>query len=299
MLIDFQSEINKLNQVRTGQIKEGLGLGVPSIDEFMRFKYGSFNVILGHSNVGKTTVILYLMLLYSLKHKLRWLVYSSENEPHSIIRKLVEFLEAKPINKVDADAFRMRVKWIQDHFRFMDTERLYTFRELLGNAEKLYQHQTYHGFMIDPYNSLTKDQTVLRGIGAHEYDYQATSEIRLFCKKNSISVWLNTHSVTEAQRMKHEQTHIYAGHPMPPMSSHAEGGSKFVNRCDDFLVIHRYTQHPTDWMQSNIIVRKVKDIDTGGRPTPIDSPILLRSMTNNVGFEMNGQSLIETLKIPF
>jgi hypothetical protein len=51
--------------------------------------------------------------------------------------------------------------------------------------------------------------------------------------------------------------------------------------------------------RANIIVRKVKDIDTGGRPTPIDSPIILRSMTNNVGFEINGQSLIETLKIPF
>ena len=99
--------------------------------------------------------------------------------------------------------------------------------------------------------------------------------------------------------MEHEQTHIYAGHPMPPMSSHAEGGSKFVNRCDDFWVIARLTQHPLVWMESQIIVRKVKDIDTGGRPTPIDSPILLRSMTNNVGFEMNGQSLIETLKIPF
>ena len=299
MLVDFDKEISKLNQVRTGQIKEGLSLGIPAIDEFMRFKHSSFNVILGHSNVGKTTVILYMMLLYTLKHKLRWLVYSSENETHGIVRKLVEFLESKPINKVDADAFQLRVRFIREHFRFLDTERLYTFRELLVNAEKLYQQQTYHGFMIDPYNSLTKDQSVLRGIGAHEYDYQATSEIRLFCKKHNISIWLNTHSVTEAQRMKHDQTHIYAGHPMPPMSSHAEGGSKFVNRCDDFLVIHRYTQHPTDWMQSNIIVRKVKDIDTGGRPTPIDSPIVMKSMTNNVGFEMQGQSLIETLKIPF
>ena len=62
MLVDFEKEISKLNQVRTGQIKEGLSLGIPAIDEFMRFKHSSFNVILGHSNVGKTTVILYMML---------------------------------------------------------------------------------------------------------------------------------------------------------------------------------------------------------------------------------------------
>jgi len=40
------------------------------------------------------------MLSYTIKHKIRWLVYSSENEPHSIIRKLVEYLAQKPINKI-------------------------------------------------------------------------------------------------------------------------------------------------------------------------------------------------------
>ena len=44
---------------------------------------------------GKTTIVLYLMLAYSIKHKIKWLVFSSENEAYSIIRKLVEYLEEK------------------------------------------------------------------------------------------------------------------------------------------------------------------------------------------------------------
>jgi predicted ATPase len=60
---------------------------VPQIDQHFRLKKGNFNVILGHANVGKTTVILYLMLLYSRKHDLRWLVFSSENEPYSLNKK--------------------------------------------------------------------------------------------------------------------------------------------------------------------------------------------------------------------
>ena len=32
---------------------------------------------------------------------------------------------------------------------------------------------------------------------------------------------------------------------MPPNASDIEGGGKFVNRCDDFIVIHRYIFHPT------------------------------------------------------
>ena len=106
MLINFEDHINKLDQVRSGQIKEGLKLGLPEIDEYLRFKYGNFNVILGHANVGKTSLILYLMYLYSLKHKVRWLVFSSENEPYALIRKIVEFAEGKPINKIETEDYK-------------------------------------------------------------------------------------------------------------------------------------------------------------------------------------------------
>jgi hypothetical protein len=80
------------------------------------------------------------------------------------------------------------------------------------------------------------------------------------------------------------------------MASDVEGGGKFVNRADDFIVIHRYIQHPTDWMYSMIHIRKVKDVDTGGRPTPIDAPIKMKSLINNVGFEINGKNLLNSRK---
>ena len=84
MIVNFNKEIEKLQQIRSGKLKEGLRLGIPELDEHFRFKYTNFNVILGHANVGKTTTILYMMLLYSLKHNVKWLVYSSENEPYTI-----------------------------------------------------------------------------------------------------------------------------------------------------------------------------------------------------------------------
>jgi len=109
-----------------------------------------------------------------------------------------------------------------------------------------------------------------------------------------VSMWLNTHAATEALRKKHGKGEQYEGHPIPPMASDVEGGGKFVNRADDFWVIHRYIQHPTDWMYSMIHIRKVKDIDSGGRPTPIDEPVRLKSIQNNVGFTIGGNNLIKT-----
>ena len=105
MLINFDDQINKLQDIRTGKVKEGLKLGFPSLDEHMRFKFGNFNIVLGHANSGKTTLTLFFMLLYSLKHKIKWLVFSSENEPYSIIKKLIEFIAVKPINKISDEEF--------------------------------------------------------------------------------------------------------------------------------------------------------------------------------------------------
>lgn len=304
MLINLEEQLEKLHKVRNGSIKEGLKLDVIQIDEFLRFKPGNFNVILGHANVGKTSVVMYLMLLYSIKHNLRWLVFSSENEPYSLIRKLVEYLEGKPINKIDTDSFNKQVKWVNEHFKFIEPNDLYTYKQIMELAQHVKNAWSYDGFMIDPYNSLMKDRNVLKGINSHEYDYQATSEMRIFCKKNNVSIWLNTHAATEALRKKHSNGHEYAEHPIPPMASDVEGGGKFVNRADEFICIHRYTQHPTDWMYSHIHIRKVKDIDSGGRPTPLDNPIRLKSLINNVGFEVNHKSLInptqmEQKEMPF
>tara|TARA_R100001443_G_scaffold67364_1_gene76162 strand:- start:3521 stop:4435 length:915 start_codon:yes stop_codon:yes gene_type:complete len=304
MIIQFNDEVNRLRQIRKGNLKEGLKLDIPEIDEHLRFKPNNFNVILGHANVGKTNLTLYLMLLYSKKHKIKWLVYSSENEAYTLIRKLIEFLEGTIINKIEESYFEQRVKWIDEHFKFIDTTILYSYKQLLDLATTIKAAYDYQGFLIDPYNSLIKDKEISKSINGHEYDYLATSEMRVFCKTKGVSIWLNTHASTNALRVKHNERHQYAGHPIPPLASDVEGGGKFVNRCDDFIVIHRYIQHPQEWMYSLIHVRKIKDVDTGGRPTAMDTPIRIKSVKNNVGYEINQKNLLDLPKrvqkdIPF
>ena len=292
MILDIQTQIDKLNKIRKGEIKQGYSLGIPDFDEYFKLKLSSFNIVLGHSNVGKTTTVLYLMLLYTIKHKLRWLIYSSENEAYTIIRKLIEFLEGLPINKIEEKTLNERAQWIDKYFKIIDPNTLYNYKELLSLGGQIKKAWDYHGFMIDPYNSLVIDKQELRGISKHDYDYQAASEMRLFAQKNNITIWLCMHAVTEALRKTHPASHEYAGHPIPPMMSDAESGGKWGNRANDFLVCHRYTQHELDWMYSLIHVRKVKDIDSGGRPTTLDAPIRMRSVPNNVGFALNGENML-------
>ncbi|MEJ6791988.1 MAG: hypothetical protein QNK89_04445 [Lacinutrix sp.] len=296
MTINYHETIEKLRQIRNGSIKEGLRLDIPDIDEHIRFKPSNFNVILGQANVGKTSAVLFLMLCYSIKHKKKWLVFSSENEPHSIVRKLVEYLANKPINMIDELEFIEHTEFIDDHFKIISPDKLYTYRDLISLAKAYKDAWDYDGFMIDPYNSIVKDPELMKSIGGHEYDYQATTEFRIFCKQNNITIWLNVHANTGAIRILHKFEHKYAGYPVPPQSGDVEGGAKFVNRADDFWVIHRYVQHPTDFMITQIHVRKVKEVETGGRPTPLDFPVPLRSVKNNVGFSVEDQNLIKKIE---
>ena len=299
MLINYNHQVDHLKKIRSGEITEGEGLGIPAIDNYIRFKEGSFNVCLGHANVGKTTMLLYLMLCYSIEHDKRWLVFSSENEPYSIIRKLVEFLARMPIEQIPEKKFEEITAWVNDHFKFVSNEKMYTYKDIIGLADAIKDAWEYHGLLIDPYNSLIKEMELMKSVGGHEYDYQACTEIRMFCKKRKVTTWLNTHANTAALRFKHGAGHEYGGYPIPPMASDVEGGGKFVNRADDFIVVHRYVQHPSEWMYSHIHVRKIKEIETGGRPTLMDEPIKIRAKKNNVGFEIDGIDILQSLRTPF
>ena len=83
---------------------------------------------------------------------------------------------------------------------------------------------------------------------------------------------------------------------MPPTMADVEGGGKWGNRADQVYTFHRYTQHATEWMISDIHVRKVKEVETGGKPTSIDNPIRLRMSKNNVGFEFMGADIMHQVR---
>ena len=302
MLINFDKHLKKLNDIRAGKINEGLRLGVDRLDNHFRLVYGNLNFILGHANTGKTHLVFYLMFLYSLKHNVRWLVFSSENEPYALIRKLIEFAEGKPINQIEKEDFEKQYEWVYNHFKFVDTQKAYTYKDLLELATAVKKAWDYKGFLIDPLNSLKKN--IPKNSNSYEYSYESLTDIRIFCKQHNITTWICVHAVTEALRKKHPQGHYYANQPIPPMASDSEMGGMSMNRADDFLIIHRYIYHETDWIYSNLYTAKVKNQELNYKPTPIDDPVKFRSILNNVGFEIDGKNLVtyntkEQTDLPF
>ena len=142
----------------------------------------------------------------------------------------------------------------------------------------------YHGIdavFVDPYNSLRLDMRKSEMQNTHDYHYEAATAFLTFSNNHSVAVWLNMHAVTEAQRRKGSD-----GLPSAPFAEDTEGGGKFVNRADCFLTIHRKVQAPDPHTRSmtELHVRKVRETETGGTPTPLDEPFRLRMNMSHTGF---------------
>jgi len=302
-LYTSEDALSYLERVRSGKIKEASRFGHREIDDFMRFKQGNFIVVTGHANVGKTHVIMYLSLLHTMRNDTKWMIFSAENEVGSLQRKLIEFTVGKPIRGMDDKEFYKAHAFVLGHYDFIRTAETNAIFTLQETCSTLHAENPYQGLIIDPYNALTINQKKLGKVSEHQYHYEATSHIRVFCKTHNAMVILNTHPSTEALRGVHLKGHQYEGHPIPPMAADVEGGGKFVNRADEFFVIHRYTQHEHDWIYTDIHVRKVKDIETGGRPSSLNEPIRQESMKNNVGFSIGYKNLLHEIKtetdVPF
>jgi len=303
MLINFDDQYKKLNDIRTGKLKEAPKIGIEEIDSVIRFKK-NLTCFAGHANVGKTSMIIYLMLLFALKHKVKFLIFSSENDPSTIIRRIIEFKAQKPINKLSKEELDKHTEFVYEHFKLIDCEQNYDYLDLLSLCEVVMPQYDFDCLIIDPINSLRKNKSMMKYSNAFEYTYEMMTDFRIFVKKYEKALWLIMHSVTSAFRAKYPSNHEYAGHPLPVAMSEVEGGNVFANRCDDFYSIARLTQHESRWIYTELHCKKIKDHDLGCKPTPFDSPLILESIKNNVGYKLGDRdivrpNIIQQMQLPF
>tara|TARA_R100000406_G_scaffold21043_1_gene13017 strand:+ start:1564 stop:3264 length:1701 start_codon:yes stop_codon:yes gene_type:complete len=263
-----------------GKIQLGLDTGDTRLDEYFRYKK-EFVIVNGHSNVGKTTTMLYLIANSAVRHGWKWVLYSSENRTASVKMSLMQFAMDKKVADMTYTERKQAYKWVQDHFTLINNNQVYSYSDIVLFMEKVMRQQPVDGIFIDPYNSLKLDMKG-SGIGVHDYHYEAASEFLTFSKANDIAVWLNCHSGTEAQRRKGPD-----GLPVAPYAEDTEGGGKFVNRADCFLTIHRKVQamDPEIRKMSEIHVRKVREVETGGSPTPLEDPYCILMNLSHTGFK--------------
>lgn len=268
----FEKPENYEKEILTGIKWEVSKYGHKRLDLHCPYKQGQLTTIVGHSNVGKTTLIIYL-LSKLIKQGKKIMIYSAENKVSQLARLLITFT-------FETDDYAKHFEFIRKHILFIKHVKQYTYRDILEQvsiAEDLAFKPDI--VFIDPYNSLKKD----RKLNSHEYDYEAIEDFRIFCKNTGTSIFLNCHTVTESQRVKPDRN----GEVPRPMASDSEGGGKFINKSDDVWVIHRNLYHMDQeerWV-SLLFIDKVRNTEGGGYPTSYQDPIRLTMRKDWTGFD--------------
>lgn len=261
-----------LQQVRDGTLQQGLTTGSPELDKYFLFKRGELVMTNGIDNTGKSVFTWWLMLIAALYHGWKGIIFSSENTLGAFMRKQIQFYWGKPLNgiyQMNETEYAIAKRFVETHFKLIRAqEDLYNYKDIINMVKKTQKIGTFDYGMIDPYNSLKIDLSGFSKLSTHEYHYEALSEIKAFGQQNNFGWILNNHAVTSALRQKDGDRK----YPVAPRKEDTEGGGKFPNKADSFITIHRLTQHPDDWMVTELHVRKIKDTETGGRPTPLEAP---------------------------
>jgi hypothetical protein len=250
-------------------------------DKWCPAKLGELTCIIGHTNVGKTTAILWLMSKL-VKSGRKVLIYSSENRISNIHKQLVRFVTGHVNVSVDD------IEVVRPLVRYIKHERHFSYRDMLNQGTYLLDANfDFDFFLVDPYNSLRIDNK--EKLNMHDYHYQAAQEMRIFTTTTSKSIFLNCHTVTEAQRVKPDQN----GHRPAPLDSDVEGGGKFPNTADNTIVLHRQISSMIDGEKyiTELHVRKLRNQEFGGEPTPYDRPVKIKFRTDRTGFDEIGGTI--------
>ncbi len=279
-LSEDDSDFSWIQAYGDGRIPHGLDTGSELFDQHFRYKR-ELVIINGHSNVGKTTVALYLIANSAKRHGWKWLLYSAENKTSSVKMQLMQMYLDKRVGSMSYAERKRSFEWVQEHFYVVNNDKVYSYLDILMFMEKVKVQHQIDAVFVDPYNSLRLDLRRSEMQNTHDYHYGAATAFLTFCNTHNTAVWLNMHAVTEAQRRKGAD-----GLPEAPFAEDTEGGGKFVNRADCFMTIHRKVQAPDPHvrMMSEIHVRKVRETETGGKPTPLGEPLRLAMNTSHTGF---------------
>jgi hypothetical protein len=268
-----------------GKIKQGLGIDC-HLDKHVRFKPKQLNIILGHDNVGKSYFIFWYFLVLALKHDLKFCLWAGENQYGQVMRDLIQMYSGIPFKDLQDNQINNYYAFLEQYFDFVDNSKLYTPEQLLEEFNKTDADVC----LIDPFTGLSRQY-------GYEGNYEFLNMARQFVNETGKTIYINTHPTSESGRQGNlfPKGHMWEGHLKPPMAAYVEGGKSFLNRCDDFITIHRLTKHESMKYVTLISVDKIKDTDTGGEQTLLEDYIFC-DFNSGLGFELYGINPLNKLR---
>ena len=173
--IDLNLPFNRVKDIKT---EIGKFCGINEISDIFSWKKGFSYLFTGSPNTGKSTIVLYLFLVMSIRFGYKWCVWSPEMidsyaEQKSIIyhaKDLIYLLVWTLEGKTPYEYYSQKhgceylqdissaYNWVIDHFKFIHVNDR-TPAGLMEAFKEFNDKYNFDGFLIDPWKNVKQDIT--------------------------------------------------------------------------------------------------------------------------------------------
>lgn len=234
-----------------GRTQKAISTGYPILDQIYKVMPGTFNLVTGVPNHGKSNFIDQLAVNLAIKEGWKFAIFSPEHSTPNHIRRLAEKVIKKPFD-VGPNS-RMTEGDVNDAMDFLDNRFFFiecqdtipTIEWLLEKARGACLRHGVRGIIIDPYNEI--DASREGGKREDEHIRDLISKCKSFIRKHEITMWMVAHPA----KMQRQPDGIIP----PPTLYDVSGSAHWNNMTDVGLVVHRDFESN----ETRVITRKIRE----------------------------------------
>ena len=242
---DFRKDVYNIYD---GNVKQPISTGFPMLDEIYKVMTGTFNLVTGVPNHGKSNFIDQLAMNLAKREGWNFAIFSPEHSTPMHIRRLAEKYVEKPFDhgineRMTKDELTEALNFLDHKFFFVEnTDDIPDIEWILKKMRSACIRNGVKGIIIDPYNEIADDNSLREDIHIRNL----ISACKQFCRSHEVVIWMVAHP--------HKMSRIDGVIPAPSLYD-VSGAAHWNNMADVGLVIHRdFEQNET-----NVITRKIRE----------------------------------------
>jgi len=250
-----------LQQRKTGKPR-GTTTYFPEMDKHWTWKKGEITLWSGRPGSGKSEFLLQLMLIKSVNEGTKWACFCPENDPadefydnliHSHSGMSTDPFYKNLIPEVD---YELSAQFIHEHFFLVSPDAAWIPKEIESSFEYCIKELGCEGVMVDPFNKM---QHEMKGMRDDHYVSEYMNIQKRFARKFNLysEIVLHPHGLKKNSKGEYDVVGPYD----------LANGAMWINKTDNFIVVHRPNQDadPSD-STVEIHVKKVKKQKLVGVP---------------------------------
>jgi twinkle protein len=262
---------DRMRQIKKHGVQKGFDIGIQPLADHFSFYKGWWNLYTGIPNSGKSEYVLFLMLCMSAKYGWKWAVFSPEHWPaEDFYTDVIEKFTGDRLDFIEDSDFEISMKFVEDHFYFVyfDAEdgnnAINSTDNVIESIKQLALSVGIDGFMIDPFNQLTKGSNEPSNERTDQYLERVLGKIDRLCKTHNFCGNIVAHPRT----IYKEQGELDY---KCPTAYQVSGGAMWYNKAYTITAVHRpFNQSDKSNTSVIIDIQKIKSHKRAGTPAPVN-----------------------------